>query len=155
MLIQRPLYVKKSLIHGYGVFAKEQIKQGDTIEECYALFLKEEQSSLGNYVFNANNQSALLTGFGAIYNHADHSNASYTFDEQKQCMVFTARRFIHKDEEILISYGKDWFSSRHAVSKTLSLTQKSWVFLSGLPFRLAVIGSSLILFTETLRALTA
>jgi hypothetical protein len=29
------LEVRKSLIHGYGVFAKEDIKEGELLEECH------------------------------------------------------------------------------------------------------------------------
>ena len=35
VLIQGRTEVKKSSIHGYGVFATEDIKKGDIVEECH------------------------------------------------------------------------------------------------------------------------
>ncbi len=35
------LEVRKSLIHGYGVFAKEDIKEGELLEECHYCELEE------------------------------------------------------------------------------------------------------------------
>jgi SET domain-containing protein len=34
MLINNKIYSKESDVHGYGVFAKEDINKGEIIEEC-------------------------------------------------------------------------------------------------------------------------
>ena len=35
LILNPKIEVKKSNVHGYGVFAKEDIKQGEILEECH------------------------------------------------------------------------------------------------------------------------
>ena len=42
VLIQGRTEVKKSSIHGYGVFAIKDIKEGDIIEECHFMSLPSQ-----------------------------------------------------------------------------------------------------------------
>lgn len=106
------LKVKKSSIGGYGVFSDQDILTGDVIEECHTLFTGPILS-LENYLFNFGpNNCGLLFGFGCIYNHSDEPNATYKFDPKNKVMVFKARRFIKKGEEIFVSYGNNWLKAR-------------------------------------------
>lgn len=111
-LHRRHLIVKTSPVHGYGVFAGEDIEEHDVVEECYRL-LVGKSAELINYSFHADDdKSAILLGYGSIYNHSEEFNATYLYDEEKNAVVFRALRSILKGEEIFISYGNDWFSSR-------------------------------------------
>lgn len=56
-LYRSNLIVKKSPVHGYGVFAGADFEKGDVIEECYAVLL-EGDDYISNYVFA--NPEALL-----------------------------------------------------------------------------------------------
>lgn len=141
-LIQNNIIVKKSLIHGYGVFATSPIQPQEIIEECHTLFMPKVPA-LTNYLFNANleSNSGLPLGFGAIYNHSDHPNATYEIDLNTNLTTFTALRFIQAGEEICISYGKGWFSSRNAKVIEIPWWKKSWRYFRGMPFRaLLIIG---------------
>jgi uncharacterized protein len=111
-LFQNKLIVKKSSTHGYGVFAGKQIRKGEMIEECYIIISRGGDKKLEDYYFDAKGKNAFFTGFGSIYNHSNEPNATYSISIKKRIAKFKARRTIRKGEEILISYGEEWFSSR-------------------------------------------
>jgi hypothetical protein len=111
-LFQNKLYVKKSTVHGYGVFAGKNIKKGELLEECYPLLSTNESKDHGwkDIVFDMNDKTVLLTGYGSIYNHSSTPNVSYTFLDD--IAIFIAKQRIYKGQELFVSYGKEWFSGR-------------------------------------------
>lgn len=120
-LEKKSIFVKKSTIHGYGVFANEEIKEGAIIEECYVLTTELTVLSLTNYLFsNHEGVSALPLGFGCIYNHSANPNADYLFEAETPLLTITAIRLIKKGEEICISYGDEWFKLRKMKVKNIS-----------------------------------
>lgn len=118
-LVHNNLIVKKSPMHGYGVFAGKTIKKGEIIEECYIIITKGRDKALEDYYFDAKGKDALLTGYGIIYNHSDNDNADYKLNIKRRLATFTAIRTIKKGEEIFISYGDDWFSDRGMKDKSI------------------------------------
>lgn len=127
-LKQHHIVVKKSAIEGYGVFALKDIKPKEIIEECYTLFFstKNKPTQLADYLFGVEEKwSVLSLGYGSIYNHSDKPNADYYPIPEKNLMVFSATRLIKAGDEIFISYGEDWFSSRDTSPKKLSFWQKN------------------------------
>ncbi len=114
-LYQAPIRVKKSPIQGYGVFADIDFKKGDLIEECHIIYTEDVHSTIFDYVFDTSFKSkkALALGFGGIYNHAQDFNTKWHVDEIDHLLVLNAAREIRKGEEILISYGEKYFSSRN------------------------------------------
>jgi hypothetical protein len=110
----RALSIRKSPIHGYGVFAAETILPGTVIEESYALIQKDTDVHFINYSFACEKTHLLLLGCGSLYNHSDRPNASYDYDVDRQVMIFKALRAIGINEEIFIDYGDNWFGSRNA-----------------------------------------
>ena len=117
-LFRGPIIVKKSKTHGYGVFATETIRKNKMIEQCYTLISKKGgDKKLEDYYFDANGQYAILTGFGIIYNHASDPNADYTINRKTKITNIKATRTIKKGEEIFVSYGDEWFSSRRLTPK--------------------------------------
>jgi SET domain-containing protein len=123
-LIQNKIRVKKSLIHGYGVFAEKAIKKGQIVEECHAVITRVEDDILGDYFFNIRGRNAVLTGFGWIYNHSEDPNVDYEFNFKHRIMVFKAERNIKKGEELYVSYGDDWFESRDTKPKDTTPKKK-------------------------------
>lgn len=112
-LVHANIEVKRSSIHGYGVFTTAPIPANTLLEECYVLHLPEETKLLRAYVFKWNQETCILPlGYGAIYNHADDANAYYEMDEARDVMRVKSRRALAKGEEVFIFYGKKWFSSR-------------------------------------------
>ncbi|MBA3662200.1 MAG: SET domain-containing protein-lysine N-methyltransferase [Gammaproteobacteria bacterium] len=111
-IFQNKLLVKKSRMHGYGVFALKTIKKGELIEECYTLVSKGGDKRLEDFYFDAKGNYALLLGFGSIYNHAEEPNADYKINIKNKLTRIKAIATIRKGEEIYVSYGDEWFSSR-------------------------------------------
>lgn len=111
-LFQNKLIVKKSSLHGYGVFAGKTFRKGEIIEECYIIMTRGGDKTLQDYYFAVNGRYGLFTGFGIIYNHSEDPNADYIIKAKRKLVTFKAVRTIHKGEEIFISYGDKWFSSR-------------------------------------------
>lgn len=118
----RDIKVKSSPVHGFGVFSLENIASGETIEECPTLIIDAHDSpvALDNYLFHVVNRDGsysddyyfLPLGGGAIYNHSPTPNALYAYDVDDKVMRVTAIKPISIGEEIFVSYGKEWFSSR-------------------------------------------
>ena len=115
--------VRKSPLHGYGVFAKEDIKFGELLEECHiAKYTKitEKEKVYGidriKYTWPKNGGSlptakafpyAIALGYGSIYNSstsAKQATADWETDMDNELIIFTAINNIKKDEEILIYY---------------------------------------------------
>lgn len=105
--------IRKSPIHGWGVFAKEDIKSNEILEEIPFLILpinKGDISSLFiDYRFNFPSGNwkyqVLPMGFACYYNHSNNPNAGWYTDEENEIFIFTSNRFIYKDEEIFTYYG--------------------------------------------------
>ena len=117
VLIQGRTEVKKSSIHGYGVFAKEDIKKDDIIEECHFMSLPSQlydsikRWPILRYVFHypirALGRFEELVwpfGNGCIYNSSPNPNASWNTDEVNRLFVFYALKDIKKGEEIFTDY---------------------------------------------------
>ena len=111
-LLLNKIIIKKSLRHGWGVFAEKNIKKGEKIEQCYFILSKGQDNSLEDFYFAVERKYAILLGFGSIYNHSDDPNANYSINITKRIATIKAQKNIKKGEEILISYGEDWFKSR-------------------------------------------
>ena len=105
--------LRKSPIHGWGVFAKENIDANEILEEVPYLTLpinKGEMSSLLiDYRFNFPTGNWRLqvipVGFACFYNHSNDANVGWYTDEENDLFVFKTNRVINSDEEILTYYG--------------------------------------------------
>ena len=111
---------------GYGVFTDAFIPAGSLIEECHYLkvpFRPEcTGTQLDDYVFNiewAEEEEArpgqwlaVVMGFGMIYNHSSHNNATYFRGGKRDLFTFYATRNIYPGEQVCISYGEDWWGLR-------------------------------------------
>lgn len=113
-LMRRNIFLKKSPIHGYGVFADEDIEPNEVIEECCVLSHQLADKEFENFYFIEQNKAGhmLALGFGSLYNHSSCPNADYEFDPSNALLVIVSKKWIKKNEEIYISYGKDWFNER-------------------------------------------
>jgi uncharacterized protein len=101
--------------HGRGVIATAEIAAGETIEVCPILELGEADASglLDDYTVSLgeNPGYALLLGYGSLYNHSDEPNAEYLV-EADDAYAFVALRDIAAGEQITISYGEEWWTTR-------------------------------------------
>ena len=117
-LFQTKLVVRKSSMHGYGVFANKNIKKGEKIEECYIILSKKGgDKGLEDFYFDAKGKYAVFLGFGSIYNHSDNPNADYTISLKNRVATIKATKPIPKGKEIFVSYGDEWFTDRGLKAK--------------------------------------
>lgn len=114
MIYNPKIYVDKSPIHGWGVFAKEDIMEGEVFEECPILTLPikkgEITSLLIDYRFNwpqGNDfeEQVVTLGYGSLYNHSDNANSFWISDLENRTFKFISNREIKKGEEIFVWYG--------------------------------------------------
>lgn len=97
---------------GRGVFATQDISEGDEIERVPVLVMPANDALhddisdlLSHYVFEWEEGTVgLALGFGSMYNHSYTANARYD-DVGKQTKLYTAVRDIAAGEEITINYN--------------------------------------------------
>jgi hypothetical protein len=119
---------RKSAVHGYGVFAKEAIEEGEFIEQSKLLKLgnrakQSHDNVLGDYVW-ANQGCDCIEcktyggfqyfpfGYISLYNHSDGPNTKQEMNFKTEVATITARRRIEKNEEIFVSYGNKYWIVR-------------------------------------------
>jgi hypothetical protein len=144
------LKVKKSSLHGHGVYAEEDIQSGQIVEECRVLVCQVEDPNFINYQYAFGEKYAILLGYGCLYNHADDPNIKRFHDEEYNISTFIATRFIKQGEELLQSYGENWFSSRNMQTKQSSLWFKVRKLVRSASFliRFGIIVSVLMLLSQ-------
>ena len=116
--------LRKSAIHGYGVFATEDIPSDTILEEVS--FIAVPDNVAHDYVFQyprggtplsetigIKTEHALPLGYACIYNHSDNANASWRTDTMNRLFVFFTVSEIKKDDEIRTYYGSDSYWQHH------------------------------------------
>jgi SET domain-containing protein len=126
MIYNPKIYVDQSPVHGWGVFAKQDIKSGELIEECPVLTLPilkgDSTPLLIDYRFNWPQgdeweEQVVALGFGSLYNHSNDANANWISSDARKCFIFYATRDIKEGEEIFVWYGDEnyWNDGRNHV----------------------------------------
>jgi SET domain-containing protein len=95
-----------------GVFATRDIAKGELIHEAPAIPYPNEQDELieqtvlTDYVYEYGvNHSAIILGYGMLFNHSYEPNATYDISFEKHSFYYYAYRDIKAGEEILINYN--------------------------------------------------
>ncbi|WP_409293303.1 SET domain-containing protein [Peribacillus sp. SCS-37] len=95
-----------------GVFATEDISKGTLFHEAPVLSYPNEEHKyiektvLDDYAFEyGKNHSAILLGYGMLFNHSYEPNATYDINFEKHIFEFYAYRDIKAGEEIFINYN--------------------------------------------------
>lgn len=108
-----------------GVFATQDIKKGTLIHEAPVIpypneeHVHIEKTLLADYAFEYGiNHTALLLGYGMLFNHSYTPNAEYHINFKNHTFDFFAYKDIKAGEEIFINYNGEednndplWFSS--------------------------------------------
>ena len=113
----KKIEIKKSLIHGCGVFASEVILKHEMFESCPVVLFHHDilnnysqfhgvSHILDDYVFKwKNGNLAVALGYGSVYNHSnDQANAVFRAQVDDPRIEFTAKRDIQPGEEIFTHY---------------------------------------------------
>ena len=115
--------VQKSEIHGYGVFATDDIKTNELIEECVFTRLSHRSKEmvmdpiLRQYLYtipcncdtckHAGGHLAIGSGNITIYNHGEQGvrNVGFNWIPENKIIQVIAMKDIKKGEELLNTYG--------------------------------------------------
>jgi SET domain-containing protein len=128
MIYNSKIYLDKSPIHGWGVFAKEDIMEGEVFEECPILPLPMKYGEVSgvfiDYRFNwpqGTNEweeQVIALGYGSFYNHSENANAHWTSNYNERTFKFISNRKINKGDEIFVWYGdvSYWSDGRQNIS---------------------------------------
>ncbi|GAE35140.1 SET domain-containing protein [Halalkalibacter akibai] len=97
-----------------GVFATCDIKKGELIHEAPVVPLPNEEHEhiektiLADYVYEYGiNHTAVVLGFGMLFNHSYEPNATYDINFDNHTFDYYAYKDIKKGEEVLINYNGD------------------------------------------------
>jgi SET domain-containing protein len=108
-----------------GVFATRDISKGELIHEAPVIPYPNEEdvfiekTILSDYVFEYGaNHTAILLGYGSLFNHSYRPNATYDINFNNHTFEFYAYTDINAGDEILINYNGDvdcddplWFTN--------------------------------------------
>jgi hypothetical protein len=121
--ISKDIYLKTSKLggkYGRGVFSNRKFEVGDVIE--LAPYIEDVTTNykgvVRDYIFRKStdpDMSVVAFGYGSMYNHSDIPNASWSVIEKY--VKITCVKPIKKDEEIFLSYGKQYWTSRNLEKK--------------------------------------
>ena len=97
-----------------GVFATQKISKGQLIHEAPVIAYPNEEHQyiektlLADYAFEYGiNHTAILLGYGMLFNHSYTPNATYEINFDNHTFDFYAYKDINAGEEILINYNGD------------------------------------------------
>lgn len=149
-LVRGSLVVKRSLVHGYGVFADQDFEPNEIIEDCYYIQTTTTDDQFMDYYFYVDEKnSSILLGYGSIYNHSSEPNTYiYRYTDAKLFTIFAKKR-IKKGEEIFINYGKKWFTTREREMRDAPHVKWRKRLQTGLFFIRFLIIASVIIATIT------
>lgn len=111
---QRPgLFVTTSGNMGRGVYTGQPISAGEIIEVCPVIIIPKAElpiihkTVLHDYYFlwgHDLTDCAIALGFGSLYNHAVHANATFILDIEQQTIDIESILDIEAGDEILLNY---------------------------------------------------
>lgn len=97
-----------------GVFATRDISKGELLHEAPVISYPNDQHEhiektlLADYAFEyGKNHSAILLGYGMLFNHSYQPNTDYEIDFKNHTFNFYAFTDIKKGDELLINYNGD------------------------------------------------
>jgi len=139
LLASDKVYISQSKIPNAqrGVFAGVDIKKGETIERCPIIEVSKHdtanlnESLLVTYFlyFGRNKERlAVMLGFGSLYNHSYHPNATFKIKIKEKLVDFIALKNIKKDEEITFNYNHGSSKDKETLNdkKTSNNKRRLW-----------------------------
>jgi len=127
LLSSEKVFVKRSKIHRWGVFAKEKIKKYEIIEEFPYFFIPSDEMNLTKsiiqYSYDFNGGYVIGMGYCGLYNHSLNSNLDYQIDGANEIMIHYATRDIDIGEELTLNYGEE--NAKNFVSDNILITNQN------------------------------
>ena len=107
------LVVKKLRKKGRGVFANRTFQKGEVVEVCPVIVIPKKDSPFIEktimdfywYDWGSKEDSAIVLGYGSLYNHSFTPNVEWVEDVKNNQMLFKAIKKIRKGQEIMFNYN--------------------------------------------------
>jgi len=108
------IYVKDTQKYGRGMYASRDIKKGELIEVSPVIISPKnewkhlEKTVMSDYCFHwgeKGDDTAIVLGYGSLFNHSYSPNCIYYSNEKNSIMEFYSIVDIKKDEEITVNYN--------------------------------------------------
>lgn len=109
------IYVESSPVHGLGIFASEDINEGEILEVCPVIDMGMKFGDVSHilidYRFNWPqggtpwDKQVVSTGFGLLYNHSNTPNAAWRSNLENNTFEFYSTKNIKSGEEVFVWYG--------------------------------------------------
>lgn len=131
---QAKVIVKKSEIHGRGIFATQDISEGEIVERCPMVPLGfrsryHSDPQIYRYLYSQPlcdcRECALhgfffhmVLGYGMLYNHQDDANTTWKFDYDNSFADVIANRDIKAGSEIFVDYGVKYFYNQEKIERS-------------------------------------
>tara|TARA_R110002020_G_scaffold335596_1_gene550790 strand:- start:23626 stop:24024 length:399 start_codon:yes stop_codon:yes gene_type:complete len=104
--------IRKSILHGWGVFAINDISKDTLLEECHGLFLSKDEfkkiktiPGIGCNSFTISKDEVMIPhGYGAIYNSRKDNTVTIKFNKEKRTLDFYTTQDIKAHEELFLNY---------------------------------------------------
>ena len=112
--------IKDSKKHGLGVFAAQDIRNGELIERCAYIVIDDDDlradNRLNDYLFTSpdcNTDYLVMMGAGMLFNHSSPGNCEWEIDPaDNRFVLFKATCDIKSGCEILHDYGEEYWQTR-------------------------------------------
>ncbi len=132
----RKIEVRRSPLHGWGVFALEDIPAESVIETapgikiprellstCYYIVIADgmppEDLQLDQYgIWWPNDQVCIPQGWVGLYNHSDEPSSEFDHNYELDTVSVRSIRDISAGEEITVHYGQNWWSRKSYLQKS-------------------------------------
>lgn len=132
---RKQIECKRSAIHGWGVFALEDIEPGETIELSPGIIILADVIGAAYHFAMCDGMpaSALVLdqyglgwspteiciplGWVGLYNHSDEHNAIFVKDEAESLVGVQCIKHIAASEEITVYYGSTWWEKKNYLTK--------------------------------------
>lgn len=129
--IPKKIRLGYSEVHFRGVFATDDIEEGELIERCPSVALDwrtryQKDPVVWAYMYTSScpcdeckkhgAHFVMVMGWGQIYNHQDDNNASMKINLKDNFVDVVALKKIRNGEEIFVSYGSKYFNGRNKVT---------------------------------------
>jgi hypothetical protein len=129
--VNNKIKISNSNIHGRGVFATQDISEGELVERCPTIPLGfrsryHSDPQIYRYLYSqptcpCNECTThgfifhMILGYGMIYNHQDDANTTWKFDYKNLIADVIANRDIKAGQEIFVDYGTKYFNDKEKI----------------------------------------
>jgi SET domain-containing protein len=109
-----PVEMRRSPVHGRGMFACDHISKGTIIERAPLIPFDRQTdltdtSFIKRYDIRYKDKYAVMLGYASIYNHSDNNNAIWDFETDDDVIYIKAIRDISPEEEVFVNYGPNYW----------------------------------------------